>query len=1237
MKWFNRFFVVSVILSYAEGHQLNVRKMTQHGVPSKPFEVHDISMHLWKIGQDSLDHARKEYDVPPDMRKRFHEMSNSTDDAWMQTGLTRRLENTTLVMPEWSDKLAAIAAAAVLVPVSATPCYMMGTGGGRQLQPPSWGPEMARSYPFRTYARDVLIWSVAVADWDPSRKAAALCMKLTGAALSFSRQLPPAALIQGGRVNGVAMDPLTYLIHSLSERFGMLGEESIIGSMSDLMTFQRQRGEDIDTLLTRFDEIRQRARDQGIMIMNVQGLSWLLLRACGVTNQQLIHLLTPLLGQFPATDQQLDVLFTGLRRMGHILEHAPGNLATALQGGGAPAGAFFMDGQDDADGWQADADNWTQQQYAAPAPAWGGQTTWQQDVPENQVALLADQDFDSGTDSDTASSEGNTQYELEVPPEIANHPGAVAQHLFWAYERAKRAWRSYMQKPVRRVRRFLRRKGKGTGKGQAKYGKGKGSVPHYLASLDGHQAEQLFAAFRRKGKGKGNISKGKGQGQAALMSNSSTGKGRGRKTNPRGPDGRIMECHGCGATDHLIANCPNRGTTAHLAADATSTSTALPSNGQMVALSSPLDGIMPAASRPGQLIFMVNSDASSSFTSGWERIDPSLQPSTSSQVPVHTDPWWTGADPWAQNPVRVGSQSSTIPQQQQPEEFQQQIPRFPFAYEPDQATSSNQTTAERQQHVPPGFSTPNRQEDQYRGGHYGSPYQTTEIIQPEYTMWPEVLANNTILQPPQHAITRPMDQNITSEHQQLLDALHGTNNRSSENYRTYQAPIPQTRSTPANDNLYDDMHRTQQAGRDIAEDERRRRGKGRGAKAKGKGQGPPPSEAESQAFSETEYDGMTDTCSICLENFDFGISMIRLACHHLFHAECWTSQLVADERPYCPNCRGPGRVIARFRFVVTGNVTPRARGRSEFSTPNSHRSAEESFPNVPVCCSGPNGCSDSRRKCQCDHWVCHAHSYAQVRGNVAVIHCVHCPGYDPDNMYDFRDFTEEQTRVFPWWCGMANTELENEPFSILVDPGAFTNLCGLNWARRAAKWAMRHGLQPDQERMVEPMNVHGVGNGSHTADWRLHLPVAITDSTDDTSLHSYQAPIVGGTGSHLPALYGLGSMQEKKAILCTDPDGPLLIFPGNEPPRFEFGPGAMLIPLRPAPSGHLCMPAGDFTRLNQNGGGLRRPQINMLAAPPGQMPQPMAEQDDDQQQQQEPRQPDARSPAPEPGEEEFQR
>jgi len=249
-------------------------------------------------------------------------------------------------------------------------------------------------------------------------------------------------------------------------------------------------------------------------MMNVQGLAWLLLRACKVSDQHLMNLLTPMQGQFPATEQQLDQMFVMLRRMGHILEQSPGNLATALQGGGPRTSTFLTSDE------SVQQSTWNDQQEHAPAASWGqsasspvsfgGQQwdTWGTES-DSQAAFLADYGYDSGTDTDTASSEGATTYELDVPPEIASHPGAVAQHLFWAYERAKKAWRSYMQKPVRRVRRYLKTKGKG--KGKSKHGKGKGSLPHYLASLQDDQTEQLFAAFRQKGKGKGKGNKSGGE------------------------------------------------------------------------------------------------------------------------------------------------------------------------------------------------------------------------------------------------------------------------------------------------------------------------------------------------------------------------------------------------------------------------------------------------------------------------------------------------------------------------------------------------------------------------------------------------------------------------------------------------------------------------------------------------------------------------------------------------------
>ena len=66
--------------------------------------------------------------------------------------------------------------------------------------------------------------------------------------------------------------------------------------------------------------------------MSVTGLAYILLKACEVSDTQLIQLLAPLQGRFPNDDQEFQILKTQLRRMGHILEHSPGNIAAALRG-----------------------------------------------------------------------------------------------------------------------------------------------------------------------------------------------------------------------------------------------------------------------------------------------------------------------------------------------------------------------------------------------------------------------------------------------------------------------------------------------------------------------------------------------------------------------------------------------------------------------------------------------------------------------------------------------------------------------------------------------------------------------------------------------------------------------------------------------------------------------------------------------------------------------------------------
>jgi len=67
------------------------------------------------------------------------------------------------------------------------------------------------------------------------------------------------------------------------------------------------------------------------MTMSIEGLSWLLLRACHVNDQQLLQLLADFRGRFPTNEVEMRTLQTSLRRMGHILERSTNNIASQLR------------------------------------------------------------------------------------------------------------------------------------------------------------------------------------------------------------------------------------------------------------------------------------------------------------------------------------------------------------------------------------------------------------------------------------------------------------------------------------------------------------------------------------------------------------------------------------------------------------------------------------------------------------------------------------------------------------------------------------------------------------------------------------------------------------------------------------------------------------------------------------------------------------------------------------------
>ena len=80
-------------------------------------------------------------------------------------------------------------------------------------------------------------------------------------------------------------------MHSLAERWGQLGEEERTAAVQALMNFNRLPQEHIDNLLTRFDILRNRAQQAGQLMIGYEGLSFLLLRACAVSDIQLTMIL----------------------------------------------------------------------------------------------------------------------------------------------------------------------------------------------------------------------------------------------------------------------------------------------------------------------------------------------------------------------------------------------------------------------------------------------------------------------------------------------------------------------------------------------------------------------------------------------------------------------------------------------------------------------------------------------------------------------------------------------------------------------------------------------------------------------------------------------------------------------------------------------------------------------------------------------------------------------------------
>ena len=146
--------------------------------------------------------------------------------------------------------------------------------------------------------------------------------------------------------------------------------------------------------------------------------------------------------------------------------------------------------------------------------------------------------------------------------------------------------------------------------------------------------------------------------------------------------------------------------------------------------------------------------------------------------------------------------------------------------------------------------------------------------------------------------------------------------------------------------------------------------------------------------------------------------------------------------------------------------------------------------------------------------------------------------------------------------------------SMLIDPGSRINIVGAETAASFHDTAATHGRETSMK-FRPRLNVNGVGAGSAPSDRVATYGIACR--YEGTVQHdTYTSNIVEGSGSQLPAILGLDSMEAKRGILVMEAGKQKLIFPGDGEVTMGLPAGSKVLPLEKSPSGHLVARCDEF-------------------------------------------------------------
>ena len=1058
--------------------------------------------------------------VPESTTANVSVQPNRTEPLWTGSQPRRLLQDKVLYLPNvvlrWSPEY--LGFLLVAVALFSVVCFMQApqaaTGQNNMRLPPRWDPNMETTLPFRTWVQDLMLWTICT-DLEPHQQCAAIISQLGGAARELARLLTPQEVYHGGVVNGQMLDPVSLLLHGLSTRFAPLDEETRLRAAQDLLAFTRRAGESVDAVVSRFEITRQRARDEGGGAVSVETASLLLLRACGVSSEQFQALTQPFGLRLPSTEPEFSQMCHHLRRMGHIVERHPNNIASGLR--------------QSAQAFMAEADTGSSvsgEQWAPEAPGLGG-TAW---APQDHTdwAFAAVSHGDGASDTDSATSSDNDE-----PMDVSDLQGmsntTADEYLFGEYQHAKRRWRRFTGKPVRSLRKVIRRKGKGKGKSRS-----------YLNLSDVLQQSAYF-----KGKGKG----GK-----------SSGKGFGRRLNPRGRDGEPLKCSTCGSAYHLRARCPRRNdasgpATSSAGPAAAPTSgmhfAAFESDGSWTQVSSQVPSQAPTPRSLGQASRSMpgpsDSNSEAAQASG-------LRPPQ--EVEVHNmspDPWLSQPDPWTEWYHSRDAPSVPVAPEVYHNPFTQVQSAIPSLRGPPVRTFQPVDALSWQA---PGIGHVGSRQSfaDTIGLNSGGAAGNAPVSAPSINTVPATAIGSNSL--------APLAPGWFTEVQRQLSTVHEESS-ARRAHRTEPSQPSATRASPmfaALSNIGNTqptvLQRTEEPASVLSVFGQVHALRASSSSSGGRHNREPRSVASSQEnnaapasvsarSSPQPFQGHVATCTICLAEYMPGDHLLRLECGHVFHSSCvgeLAAQLGAafsEEGAMaveCPNCRTLASAVRDWRV-----------------------------PQVPPA-------SDAVDNAQVDESPAAA-SPEPVSS-----------GHD--------EFMTPEEAVFPWWPVKDHNEpatsstatpsttayhssvrLASGKVGLLVDPGSYGNLVGEMWLTDAAS---RMQKEPQLMHRASPLQVGGVGKGAQQCVVDCRLPIALSRHDGSPATGTYTAPVV--SQSACPALLGLKTLQDRRvkkgAIL--DCDRRLLHFPSEGEITLKLPPGSETFQLEAAESGHLLLPCDSF-------------------------------------------------------------